>query len=182
MGAFVFTGIEFFSVKPYKFMLMAVYCFVFLYSQTALYGQKIERYVINTSGGYSETNGFNIDSNVGELFTKTLNDSTNSVTEGFLQPDEYILLSVEDQVETTKVSVYPNPFNSTLSIICNHDLISPCVSIFDCSGKLVYKEQLTNQVSGNSVFLTLPWLSEGVYFLYLTATNIIGMQYKLIKI
>ncbi|RME16638.1 MAG: gliding motility-associated C-terminal domain-containing protein, partial [Bacteroidetes bacterium] len=58
---------------------------IFLYYQ--LNAQTITPFVINSTGGYGETGGISLYFNVGETFLSTINNGTNIITQGFLQPD-----------------------------------------------------------------------------------------------
>lgn len=52
-----------------------------------MHAQSIEPFVINTCGGEGTAGGITLSYNVGETFVSTIDNSTNIITQGFLQPD-----------------------------------------------------------------------------------------------
>jgi gliding motility-associated-like protein len=54
---------------------------------TEVLSQSIQPFVINTCGGYGTVNNVVLSYNVGETFVSTIDNSTNIITQGFLQPD-----------------------------------------------------------------------------------------------
>jgi hypothetical protein len=71
------------------------------------------------------------------------------------------------KIELDKVQVYPNPLNAgTWQLRINNELLGSQVEIFDASGKVVFKSEITHTDSeiGNN-------LASGIYFLRINSAG-----------
>ena len=53
---------------------------------TFSFSQQLSRYVVASGGNYSTNGGYSNSSTIGEAMISTLNSSTNTLTQGFQQP------------------------------------------------------------------------------------------------
>jgi len=87
-----------------------------------------------------------------------------------------LIMSVDSKIETKEnVLIFPNPFNSQLTIESDHDMQS--VMIVDLLGKVVYNHQNT----GYSTHLSTDGCRNGVYFVLINFTNIKSITKIVVK-
>ncbi len=79
------------------------------------------------------------------------------------------------------VSVFPNPFTSTLNLLFEHRLARAVIlSIHDITGRTVYRAEWEDLSPGQQLELDLQFLTKGLYILCITHENS-GQEFKLIK-
>ena len=84
----------------------------------------------------------------------------------------YIFVGVIDQVSSSTIKIYPNPFTNVLNIESSVDFM---VRIYDASGIEIY--------SGRDQTIDLSWLNTGLYFLRLyDSNNRVTTTNKLLKL
>ena len=82
----------------------------------ACIGQVIAPEIISSSGGsYSSSNG-SLSWTIGEPITATENTGNYYLTQGFQQPSTIVVTAINNPATQTSVSVYPNPFTSSIYI------------------------------------------------------------------
>ncbi len=74
--------------------------------------------------------------------------------------------SPEAAPEKIDVHVYPNPFNSKLSVHLEFTGIKQ-LSVFDIDGRLVHNQQIT----GNSASIDATGWSSGIYIMYIISNS-----------
>ncbi|MGB0522337.1 MAG: T9SS type A sorting domain-containing protein [Flammeovirgaceae bacterium] len=107
--------------------------------------QQLERVVINSTGGQFSSSNHSIESNVGELVGITLQNSTITLTQGFLQPILPIPTSLETLHQELGFSYYPNPasYAFTLESEVPHKIQQ--VVFYDMAGKLAKRIEFGQQ-------------------------------------
>lgn len=111
------------------------------------YAQSLERAVIGSAGGVSTSGNLSISFTSGESMVKTFSAGGFTLTQGFQQSTKNsgggTGTSIND-LNTTDISVYPNPFNEVFTLKIPSDLkaeyqilnvlgqkIEPIISIYD---------------------------------------------------
>ncbi|HTA82689.1 MAG TPA: T9SS type A sorting domain-containing protein [Bacteroidia bacterium] len=131
--------------------------------------------VVITTGGYYSNSAGSISWTMGEPISETFSDGINTVTQGF-QQGSYSLVSVSevDQPDVN-ITVYPNPFVSTLNI--KGDGTDPIrIEAIDLQGNLISNQSFENG-QGQMDLGNLP---EAIYLLRVYDNN--GKQLKVFKV
>lgn len=145
---------------------------------------QIQNYVFASAGSNISSSSYSFEYTIGEPVTQYISEPNNIISQGFNQPfrkKEYFDLEpIEnvslEQLQNTDIRVFPNPFNSTISIVHNHSGILNA-EIIDISGRLVFTINLTT----TSTELFLEHLSSGMYQLILSDGITINKRVNIIK-
>lgn len=93
-------------------------------------------------------------------------DTLVSYTSHYLYTD--ITLSLNKETYEKKISIYPNPFSSSVTIEVTEGWINATLSIYDLNNREI--KQLRN-ISGNVITLQRDGLQSGLYFIRLVQNN-----------
>lgn len=77
-------------------------------------------------------------------------------------------LSTEDGDKQPSISVFPNPGNETVNIICGLNSTGALVEFIDVTGKTLISTQV---LSGNSTIVNTANLESGVYLIRVTTAS-----------
>ncbi len=118
--------------------------------------------VISAQGGsYSNFYG-KLDFTVGELVIRTLDNGSNSLTQGFHQT-HLVVSSIQDLAHELNVRIYPNPVMYQLTVKFSELQYGKRIEILDLNGKLVKTQRLTAM----ETTINVQELAAGVYLLRL---------------
>lgn len=139
-------------------------CTILLFGNVAS-AQSIVRSVISSGGNYSSNSNGALYANVGELQINNFPTTGYYLTEGFVQPEIYLPVFVpSNDVQSSDVSIFPNPSTGNISVISSADKISS-VEIFDTQGRKVYEDKSGTTASNQKLTLNITELNNGVYFI-----------------
>lgn len=129
------------------------------------------------SGGNTAIQGnITLISNIGEVAIQEQSNANISISEGFIAPDIYQILGVENIVELTGIQVYPNPAVDFVKIhFSKQDNYQ--VQLFDLNGKLILDFSVDSDIEKN---IPLKNLKAGGYLLLVRKDNQ-SKVYKIIK-
>ncbi len=159
--------------KSFKNISMKKLLFVIsiLHLQTQLYSQTILAGTISSFAGSVNNSTISINYSVGEVAIKTINNSSVSLTQGFLQPKLVITTGIVEVTDNDEVLIYPNPCVDYVFINSN-DLVK--WEIYDSSGKSI--------LTGDTTKIETNQLAIGIYYIALLNNNRINKKtIKLIK-
>lgn len=128
-----------------------------------IYSQQISPFVVNSTGQFYSNSTAQLTSNVGEVAVTKIDDSNNSITQGFLQFKGSVV-SIRENQNTNVFNVYPNPASNEIKINASSKDASS-VKIIDCLGREVLNVELQN----NSVDITE--INPGIYQLIILDKN-----------
>ena len=150
---------------------------LFLFSINALPAQ-LHHQMLSSQGSTSKTNnGVIVTQTIGQQ--SVIGNYTNNgfdIGQGFQQVN-WARIILEETTPEFEVSLYPNPFESVVSIQHNTEE-DITINVFDPSGKLVFNNVLN--VIGPNQSINLEQLSSGVYLVHLQS-NQLAYFTKLIK-
>lgn len=126
--------------------------------------QQISSSVINCAGNSFSNSSSRLVFNIGEVVVTKIGNSSNSITQGFLQPN--ILASGVNEIETSyKFVVYPNPAYGDVKIE-SEDYKEPItIKLIDGMGRELYSGLLVNNT------LSLDPFQNGMYQLLIYNSN-----------
>lgn len=122
--------------------------------------QTITQGTITSFGSYVGTSSPIIDYSCGETINTTISNGTNTITQGFLQPELYSFIGVLTISKNNTVNVFPNPSSADFKIDIAEDVEW---TLTDAQSKIIK--------SGNDKVITSADLNAGVYILNIKATN-----------
>ncbi len=104
-------------------------------------GQQITPTVISNGGHYQKTGSFSLEWTLGEWVTETIKGSANTITQGFHQTNLTVVSTSNPGI--SGVSLYPNPFESSLTIL--NESGSPLVlHLINQEGKCITRAAFEN--------------------------------------
>ena len=129
------------------------------------------------SGGNTATQGnITLISNIGEVAIQEQSNANILISEGFIAPDIYQILGVENIVELTGIQVYPNPAIDFVKVhFSKQDNYQ--VQLFDLNGKLILDFSVDSDIEK---IIPLKNLQAGGYLLLVRKDNQ-SKVYKIIK-
>lgn len=145
-----------------KYVILVMF-FAGFYSASS---QSISRSVISSGGRFASSPYAQLESNVGEVLVNTLTSSGNFVTQGFLQPPDYLFTntsSLEDK--TNDFNLYPNPAENRITLLAASDIQPFLIKIFDTQGRDLHMDLLFEKGTSEGAIINVTSLSKGVYFL-----------------
>lgn len=100
--------------------------------------------VIASSGGFTSNGSVSLSTTVGETVVNTNSVGETTLTQGFQQPDWFVVTNIlEVADETLRVNIYPNPTNGNISIdlkSANSERFSLLVT--DITGKTILRQNI----------------------------------------
>ena len=144
------------------------------------FGQSISNQVISSLGLNTLSVNLAMDGTLGETLYQGGQNNNIVLTEGFIQPNQEIILSI-DSFNDLSMTIFPNPVFDFLNIQLTNMSIMPLkLEIFNVNGKLIKTNSLTEKHSR----LDLSILSTGTYLVrfVLPRTDIKTETIKLIKL
>ncbi len=128
------------------------------------HSQQISSSVINCDGNSFSNSSSRLVFNIGEVVVTKIGNSSNSITQGFLQPN--ILASGVNEIETSfKFLVYPNPSCGDVKIESEEYKEPITIKLIDGMGRELYSGILVNNT------LSLEAYQNGIYQLLIYNTN-----------
>ena len=143
------------------------------------YGQTITKEALSSTGITSESSGYLLSWNVGELCTECISGGSNMLTQGFYQ-GKLMFIGLNDlQPLSAEIEIFPNPADEYVSFNFPEE-INPHkkyhVSILSLEGRLLYESE---NISSNQR-IPLSFLCAGTYIMYLRDGKQFN-HYKIIK-
>ncbi|MHB0756346.1 T9SS type A sorting domain-containing protein [Polaribacter sp. M15] len=141
----------------------------FLYSQTS----------ITSSGITNSSNSGSVAFTLGQLVYTTASSNTGSVAQGVQQPFEFQVLSVlDDKSMILTLTTYPNPTSGELVLKTSNtpqDKLE--YALFDLQGK----QLKSGRIIDTKTTIEIQDISNGVYLLKVTKSNLLLKALKIIK-
>ena len=107
------------------------------FGMCSLHAQSAAPTVISSSGGSGETAGNKVDWTLGELAVTTLSGTSNTLTQGFHQP-QLIIVSNEDERPDISMKLFPNPTHQRVILSHSSDL-ELNYQLFDSRGAAIHQ-------------------------------------------
>lgn len=159
---------QFKNIRPIMRNLLILFLVVFATNMVT--GQELVRSTLGASGASSELvdgeNTYIVQQSVGQSsVTGTYQNGSYGVRQGFIQPP--IVVGDVSADSTINAVVFPNPFESVITISFNEELKKPLsIIIFDMLGRVIHQEE---RPAERSVVLELDSLSTAQYVLLITS-------------
>ena len=164
------------DLHPMTKFIISVMFFAGFYSASS---QSISRSVISSNGRFVSNSYAQLNSNVGEVLVTTLTSSSNFVTQGFLQPPNYLTTNVllaEDQ--TNAFNLFPNPTESIITLSTKLEVKPFLIKVFDIQGRDLHLDFLFEKSPSENTLINVVFLNKGIYFLKVFDKN----TYELIEV
>ena len=127
------------------------------------YSQNVSPEILSSAGGTLSNAQYLVDWTLGEPVIETVTGTTYILTQGFHQPD-FFIISIQESPEYS-ILVYPNPVSSVIMI--QTDIQKPLrASLYDLNGKLLNEIRFIE-----STELNISNLSRSVYLLKIIDQN-----------
>jgi hypothetical protein len=134
--------------------------------------------VLSATGGDATGSGGSVAYSVGQIVYTTSTGTTGSLAQGVEQAYEISSVGIKETALNISLSIFPNPTSDYLTLKVedyNNEALS--YSLLDEQGKLVLKEQITNQVTQ----VAMSNLARGAYFINVLQENKKIQTFKIIK-
>lgn len=140
--------------------------------------------VINSASGGVEINNNSFEYSIGEMvLVSTVDAGTTLLTQGFLQPSQGMIISV-DRIESNSVvfSVYPNPSSGFLQLQLK-DVNDGwwTIALHDASGRLVRSSELYF-TSGAAESFDISTVAAGCYFIHMYSEDRTDTPFDTIRV
>lgn len=135
----------------------------------------LERQVYASAGQYLAPNGapLTLSCTVGEPIVETLFNIKLILTQGFQQPLENEITSVDLDMADWNIKAFPNPFNENVNIEISSDKSSEFgITITNLIGQNLGQEYLANHYPGKNVYqLNTSSLATGMYIVTVSSKD-----------
>lgn len=125
-------------------------------------GQSIERQLVSSAGGQLSNGSAIVTQSVGEAITGDFTSGSVTAYQGYQQADD-LIVSIQ-QALNAGVSVFPNPFHSSITIDGNATF--DFLKLYDMQGKLIKTVHLSQSSS-----IALSELATGLYHIKLFSSH-----------
>jgi hypothetical protein len=133
--------------------------------------------VIATQGDYFSNANGSISFTIGEVVIETITNGSNSITQGFNNQSELVVLGVDDIENEFQALVFPNPVSDILQLNIS-DFTGLNYSVYDLRGRLIS----SNNILESKTTINLTKYSNGIYLLMLLNENKQKLKtYRIIK-
>ena len=157
-------------------MKKLLYFGVILVGISSTYSQSLSPQVIASSGNSFSNASARIEFTVGEVATSTLTAGSNTLTQGFQQP-EVEIFSLENYHSDYSFTLYPNPTEQFVTVVSTKEEDMQ-VHIFDLNGKAISVSSVFQQ----KITIDMQTLSAGSYIMRITTKSGIPLHsYTVIK-
>jgi|GEM_PF-5808308 len=142
---------------------------------TSLFGQEM----ISATGAYLKTENVSIQYSMGEISSFTATGESQTLTQGFVQPQISVepSSSVSDMGTAYGIALYPNPTQGNVTLQFDKVPDGASYTLFSASGALVASEKIAGQNSA----IPLGNCPAGVYHIVLQSEKCETANYKIIK-
>jgi hypothetical protein len=167
-------------MKRYIIALMAM-----ALSGLGLHAQTVQLspQVFASQGQHFQNAQFELSYTIGELAAvSTVTAGNSTLTQGFHQPDKFIIASVFSPEYAWNAGVFPNPADQLVTLSLNStDAESLVLELLDASGRRVSESRIIQLIPGQQQFdIALSHLASGVYLLRLSSTD--GLRQNTLRI
>jgi len=162
------------NTKQMKKVLLCLFLFFYC---CIIHAQKL----ISTTGNSETNNNVNISWTIGEPITYTVNNSTNTITQGFLQSKLIVTSIKETFTLENEIKAYPNPVKDFIILKISNKEISQKkyrYQLTDINGKIIK----SCFISDNEINIYMSAYSPGKYILNIFDDNANVKQFKIIKL
>ena len=136
----------------------------------------IKKSTIASGGNTAMQGNITLISNIGEVAIREQSNANINISEGFISPDIFQVLGVEDMGELTGIQIYPNPAIDYVKVLFAEEG-NYQVDLFDLNGKHISSFSADNNIEK---IINLKHLQAGTYLL-LVKKNKQRKVYKIIK-
>ncbi len=158
---------------------------VLLHVSVFVFSQNIERSsYFSSTGNYKNSGTLQLQYNIGELMSDSYTGAQNMMTNGFVQPEPSLSVSVGTVINSGNCVLYPNPVSGNLFVLLELQDYSDVTSeVFDVLGKKQLTEMISNNNKGKYTGeLNFEKLSSGIYFVrIISAKNQFNRTFKVSK-
>jgi len=135
--------------------------------------QTLSPTVISSSGGFYTSGNAMLSFTVAEMtMVQTFSTSGNILTQGFQQPEDYMVGITETQVKSGDILIYPNPTNGNFTLDYYSNINSTTtIKLLNLVGQVIWTKSLSQIAGQNTVTFDISTLSQGIYMLELITTN-----------
>ena len=152
--------------------------YVLLGMSLGVHSQQLLKESIDNGGGLHVAGSLRILDTVGETVTAEKTQSGLWVSEGFIAPELFTALGIEDELPFSEVKVYPNPVEDVLYISIP-DVIDLNWTLYDLNGKIILEG---NAVQTQLQEIIVSQLASGQYLLLVQKTDTQHYQtFKILK-
>jgi|GEM_PF-1343539 hypothetical protein len=142
------------------------------------HSQQLLKEGIDNGGGLHVAGSFRILDTVGETVVAEKNQSGLMVSEGFISPELFAVLGVDDDIPFSEVVVYPNPVADILYISVP-ELTDLTWTLYDLNGKVLLEG---NERQTQLQNITVSQLASGQYVLLVAEMDTNHSQmFKILK-
>ena len=149
-----------------KSFVLILTCFAI----TPIFAQVISAGTIASFAGSVSNSTITIDYSVGENAISTISGPSNSITQGFLQPQLVIATGIIEVNQNNEISIFPNPTSDFVNIKSSEPITW---TIYDEAGRVI--------LSGDGYNIDTKQFAQGIYYLNLTTSKNDTKLIKLIK-
>lgn len=135
---------------------------------------------IPATGGNASGAGGTSSYTIGQVFYRTISETSGTITQGVQQPYEILVVtSVEKALEIIlECSVYPNPATEFLTLrVKNYDKENLTYRLYDIKGTLIENTRILD----NDTQISMVNLTSGTYLLKITDNKKEVKTFKIIK-
>lgn len=140
------------------------------------FSQSLEPEVFASSGDYFTGANIKLNWTLGEMVTESFIAGSNSLTQGFQQPN-YLYTAIDETEENKEISIYPNPFSDVVTINTGN-YTGLYIQVYDLQGKNL----IENNINKSNLKLDFSAFTPGIYFIKIYNDEKILKTFKVQKI
>jgi hypothetical protein len=130
----------------------------------------------DSGGEVIHANNIEFISSFGEVFCSEIQANNTSISEGFIHNNVFVASGLNDNIEISNISLFPNPTNSVFQINGNASIIKS-IKLINNFGKVLINEES----EAESLQIDISHFPSGLYFVEIETEKQIKVL-KLIKI
>jgi hypothetical protein len=135
-------------------------------------GQSVDLSLVSSTAGKLISDGLKLDFSLGEIAIESFRTQDLFLTQGFLQPEKAVQISIKESTKVISFDLYPNPAVSTVNVEMDLEQWLTFggdiqMELLDVNGRLIQYSSISQPI----VKIDLDHIMSGVYYVVISSNR-----------
>lgn len=174
MNNFVYS-LKYIFMKNKNLIFISMFSLMSIFSIQA---QTLTPTVISSAGGFYSSSNAMLSFTVAEMtMVQTFSVTNNILTQGFQQPEDFVVGIIEPVKNSGEFTTYPNPTSGLFTLSFLGIANGSCdIKLYNLVGQIMLTKNISQNAGLNSVDFDISNMSQGIYLLELSTVDLKGIK------